>query len=328
MKKFLFLGTTLLTILLSSCDKEDIIKPEPGCNIETKEINNQPFEWDKQELLDRYIDQTFVIDPDQIYVGAVFPASSFGKHFDKEYKFARNPIDVVFDFQDPFITTISEPNGYIGYLEAVAAARNSQEFTSQIKSDEKGFHYFNQTTWNSYADLEKAFPKNSNLTNFFISEVKNNNNHEKVNSRVLIQFISEYFTVYMDDPISLFKENKNATYSQGDEPVYIKSITYGKMAFIAIESECSYDEISHAVKTIANKATIDKKIIDVMNKSTITVFAIGGSSKELKSRNVWSVLESIFDSSFNKNNYGYPICCQGRYVADGRIFRLGASDTN
>ena len=58
------------------------------------------------------------------------------------------------------------------------------------------------------------------------------------------------FTIDMDLPAdgNIFKNNSDLALTNGKNPVYISSVTYGRLGIISIESNASYNEVNFALK--------------------------------------------------------------------------------
>ncbi|WP_321518631.1 thiol-activated cytolysin family protein [uncultured Bacteroides sp.] len=276
-------------------------------------------------------DNLFIINPIGVYVGAAYPKSSFPYKFDKEITTERNPIDIVFDFRDPFIDQITRETGSIGYKLSLKSAINSNEYQKQVVGDKPSLEYY-FTQYYSYTDLEKAFSGNASLGSIFSTKVSSSSKKINIQSRTLAKLVSINFSVYMDTPPAskgFFKDpatNKKDNFSDVDLPVYIRSLTYGKVVYVAIESEYSYSEVKQALeaaikyKFVSANISMDQQVTKIFSKSSTTIFAISDNSSQSFFMDGLANLSSLFTVNYTSTGYGYPIYMQGRYVYDNSSY--------
>lgn len=104
-------------------------------------------------------------------------------------------------------------------------------------------------------------------------------------TRTVAKFVQKYFTADMDIPQSgsfVTSIPNSTTYS----PVYVSSLTYGRMGLFFFESSASSSQVNAAINTTINfvfgkstiQASTDQKAI--FNTSTIKVYTTGGSGTE------------------------------------------------
>lgn len=276
--------------------------------------------------------------PVGVYVGAAYSAESFGASFQKEINVSRNPQEFVFDFSfTPFLAETSKETGSIGYKRALKEAMKSEDYEAHIlkKSRENNLLNYGYARFDSYSDLEKAFSDNAALGTLFCERVKQNSKLKKVKGRIFAQLISKNFTTYVEmanPALGFFKDQEENALKENqpirDRSVYLKSLTYGKIAYVAIESEYTYEDVILALKstfggTSANgNNSYDQKTLDVFNKSDITVYitssGVGGAKFYYSAESI----KSVFFAPYDLDSRGIPIYCQGRYVHDGSAFYL------
>ena len=271
-------------------------------------------------------DNISVINPTGIYIGAVYPASSLPYKFDREVTKPRNPIDIVFDFSSPFIAEVTKETGSIGYKKALRDAINSSDYKFHVNSDKESVSY-SMTQFSSYKDLEKGFSNNTKFGSLFSAQVKINSSKvsTKINGKLFARLTSNNFTTYMDTPseaTGFFKDiNANKAPIRGQEAnVYIRSITYGKVVYVAIESEYSYSEVKFALETsvkfgsFGSTTSVNNRVTEIFNKSAITIFAISDNSTDSFFVDGIKNLENLFKAKYTNNSYGFPTFIQGRYI--------------
>lgn len=347
----------------SSCsESDDILDDVISVELSDKEIgrfDNRAFEWDESNYLKssdcifigdkfevsnanaatmtrsyRNLDN-FIINPISIFLGGVFKENEFNTKFSEQVLETKNPIDVVFEFNKPFISTIPKQTTSIGYKKCLKQALASVEYASHVKGNNKSSVEYDMTEWSTYRDLEKAFGANASFAKVFSTKVEQNSKNTNAKGKLLAKLIVKYYDCYMEPTNGGIFENpefnsskrsvrdsRNMTY--GDH-IYVKTLTYGKVAYVAIESEYSYSELKSAVSasvsigSFGGGGSFSQKNIDIFNKSTVTAFMIGENSDTKFYTDVKS-LNAAFASKLNIESVGYPIYCQGRYVHNHKAF--------
>ena len=109
-------------------------------------------------------------------------------------------------------------------------------------------------------------------------------------------------------------------------PIYVNSITYGRMGVIAIESNYSYEEVAGVYNSVVKKLfkktseSVTQHEINIINESTISIYIIGGSgslgSLAVVGYNSLSSIITNGDIQPSTNNPGMPIFFSMRYLND------------
>ena len=147
MKQTIFL-MGLVLCFLSSCDKDNsIVNDENDTHVSPQNSAHANFSPKWISLIDDSKDNgeldisskylgiqgwSCKANPPYIYVGGTFDKGSFSTSFDKEVTNKKNPINLTFDFKNPYLTNM-ETVTYTGYLKKVKEAINSEEFSAQFK---------------------------------------------------------------------------------------------------------------------------------------------------------------------------------------------------
>lgn len=323
----------LAIIFFSACEKEEIKKNE-GPQCPEKPVGGRfdkiPFKWDykfssvsEDDIFigDQYIsvENRYMITPAPLYIGAAFSENDFAQSFKSEITAPRHSQDVIFDFTKPFTGTIDKESGSTGYKVLLADALESRQYKEYIKNRLSPFD-IKMTEVYTNSDIEKAFPANKGVLGELLSkEVKRNSQKAGIKSKLTGVITNRSFTTYMDIPIYGFFKDKKMN-EDPQNPVFLRSITYGKAAFFVIESPYSYREVEGAIfsKLSLNDA-IDKGV-EVLKNSTITLFIVSGSLQIAKVYNSCQDLDDFLKSPFNEHLYGYPIYCHGVYTRDNTFF--------
>lgn len=364
MKNYPFKSIAFLSIMICvfSCS-DDEISHRPLIENEDKEIgrfDNSPFVWDEEHTL-RSESQIFIGDisaerlmnnttkngrdgynsnnieitnPNGIYVGVAYDASSFGTTFDNEITEPRNPIDIVFDFKDPYIDEVQKETGSIGYKLALKRAIKSEEYKSSLRASKPSVEY-SMTSYSSYSDIEKSIAGSAQYGAVFSAKVKASasSRNIKIQGRLLARMTGINFNVYMDTPIKskgFFKEMALNNSIRGWNPVYMRSLTYGKAVYMSIESSYSYENIKKAFQAsfsigfASAKIKANEEITRILNSSVVTIFVIDDNSQGYSFYNfdkIGEINNLLFSNKFDDVSYGFPIFCEGRYVLDNKVFK-------
>ena len=173
MRKFLFfLLCTVTFYLLASCEKEEHLDGKGD-----KPLVDTPKDTIQEEFLlkwDTFIDDSndngeifigtqylgiqgwsHLATPPYIYIGAVFPESTFTTTFDKEIVGKKKPIYLTFDFPDPYITSMETVKGS-EYLQKIKEAISSKEYQSYTSPQRP--HIVKFAELKSLSNIEIFFP--------------------------------------------------------------------------------------------------------------------------------------------------------------------------
>lgn len=317
----------------SACEKEEInnknavptLPEEP----DKGRFDETPFAWDyrfstvsEDDLFigDLYIsvNNRYMVTPPSLYIGAAYSEKNFGVSFKPEIVTSRNPLDVIFDFTKPFTGTIdSNKHGSIGYKELLSDVLESKQYKEYINNRLSPFDV-NLVEVYTYEDIEKAFPCNGALGELLSEEAKKTSKIEGIKSRTTGVLANRSFSVYADTPVQGFFEDKDMN-NTPENPVYIRSITYGKTAYFVIESPYSYKEVEEAIKA---KLSLSNAVngAEVLKKSAITLFVVSDNRQTANVYTSFQELDKFLKTPFNEHLYGYPIYCQGVYTKDNTIF--------
>lgn len=273
-----------------------------------------------------------VNNPNIVYVGAAFPESEFGNGFSKELLYPRNPIDISTSFPDSYIGEITKETGGLGYKKFLKEVIRSTEYKNFVQNGGRESLDFQCTEFYSYSDIEKAFSSNAGLAKIFSAKVQSNSHKTNIKSKLLGQLISRNFTVTMETPANGFFKDRSKDTSP-ENPVYVRSISYGKIALLAIESEYSFEEVKKAVeagikwKIFNAGGNFSSKDVEILQKSTITLYLISDDTKGNVNQffNSLDDIKNAFQLNYSEANFGLPIFCNGYYTKDNSLFTITTS---
>lgn len=319
-------------VFLSACEKEETNNKEvvPTFPEEPHKgrFDETPFAWDyrfstvsEDDLFigDLYIsvNDRYMVTPPPLYIGAAYSEKNFGISFKPEIIASRNPLDVVFDFTIPFTGTIEKKYGSIGYKELLNDALESKQYKKYMNNRLSPFDIKLVEVY-TYEDIEKVFPYNRSLGELLSQEAKKTSKIKGIKSRTIGVLANRSFSVYADIPVQGFFEDKDMDENL-ENPVYIRSITYGKTAYFVIESPYSSKEVKEAVKGKLSLSNPDKGA-EILKNSTITLFVVSDNRQTANVYTSFQDLDEFLKTPFNEYYYGYPIYCQGVYTKDNTFF--------
>jgi thiol-activated cytolysin len=166
-----------------------------------------------------------------------------------------------------------------------------------------------------------------------------NFNNQLIRTRTLVKFMQVYYTLDIDippDPAGFFAPGvswDDIVYqlSGYTSPVYVSTITYGRMALFSVESSASSEEINMALQYAYNGfgvhagTEIEVQCKDILNTSLIKALIIGGSgAKAVKAVNGFEGLKEWITTggSFSNTSPGAPLSYKLRYLKDNSIANI------
>ena len=154
--------------------------------------------------------------------------------------------------------------------------------------------------------------------------------NKEIKTRMVAKFIQSYYTLDMDlpsKPSDLFKEDVDQALFGTYMPMYVSSVTYGRMALFTIESTLDKSEVETALNASYSKVKVDGEadFAKLDSTSTIKVFVLGGSgSSAAATIEGFDAFKSyvIDGGNFSKDSPGSPISYKLRYIRDNSIGRI------
>jgi hypothetical protein len=159
-----------------------------------------------------------------------------------------------------------------------------------------------------------------------------------IRSRYVVRYTQAYYTVDLDAPQSpsavLDPDVTLADVKQHmDEtrpPVYVSSVTYGRMVLFTFESEYSSEEMGAALDfaysggyDVSGQVSVTYK--DIISKSKITAFILGGdASMAVKTIDSYDALINFIKSggNYSRESPGAPIAYKLNYLKDNSPARM------
>jgi thiol-activated cytolysin len=162
--------------------------------------------------------------------------------------------------------------------------------------------------------------------------------NQQIRSRYVVRYTQTYYTVDLDAP-STPSATLHANVTLNDvqkhmdetrPPVYVSSITYGRMILFTFESEYSAEEMGAALEfaysggfDVSGQVSVTYK--DILSKSKITAFILGGNAGTAVTTidSYDKLLEFIKSGgNYSKESPGAPIAYKLNYLKDNSPARM------
>jgi thiol-activated cytolysin len=182
-----------------------------------------------------------------------------------------------------------------------------------------------------YDEIKRAYGSNVNVKGLFYSSNSSFNFQSTTTdkgSAMVAKFTLKNFVMKLEAPQNgklIDETNVDQNVLQGYVPVYVNSITYGRMGIIVIESNESSVNMKTQYETTIRKIfkrtneTLTEEEKRVINSSRINIYLIGGSGAP-QTQSVTGVDEFIryivSSGTFSANDPGVPISFTMKYLGD------------
>jgi hypothetical protein len=234
----------------------------------------------------------------------------------------------------PFFQKMEEPS-----LSAATQVQN-EILASYTGATPAKFSYSFQSIYSS-EQLAVAVDANVEGTNWAASAALSVDKRDE-KSRFLIQFSQEYFTMAFDPPQgaagvfdpSVTAEDLAPYSSLGNPPVYVASVTYGRIFYMLFESTSSQIELEASVKgsysgpSISAGGSASASWKKVINESNVKAYGLGGNAEmainAVTGTDQFDKIRTFLTTgaNFNPQNPGVPISYTIRHLTDASQVRL------
>ncbi|HVI44466.1 MAG TPA: thiol-activated cytolysin family protein [Chitinophaga sp.] len=235
----------------------------------------------------------------------------------------------------PITVSVSAPGKYVSATipkPSLSATRNfiSTVFANPVGNELVGFQFdMNQFTY--YEELKLSIGANVSIGSLFSVGASFGKEKIEKNTGLIAKFIQKNFTLDMDLPEdgNLFDSTVNPASLAPYSPVYVSSITYGRMGIIKVESNYSYDALKVAfnlafkVSTVGGGVTVDAQTKKIIDESSIMVRTVGGEGDEVTKTIVgYDEFRKYIESGGNYSTKapGFPLYFTLSHVSDHSVF--------
>lgn len=167
-------------------------------------------------------------------------------------------------------------------------------------------------------------------------------NKEETRSRYLVKYTQAYYTVDIDQPgrasdlmaESVTVDDLRDRMTDGNPPLYVSSITYGRMVVFTFESDYSASELGSALEFVYRggvdvSGDVSVTYRDIVSSSRINAYILGGSGGDAaQSIESYEALMQFIQSGgdYSKDSPGAAIAYKLAYLADNAPARLSFTD--
>lgn len=149
----------------------------------------------------------------------------------------------------------------------------------------------------------------------------------KIKTRLIAKFIQNYYTLDMDlprQPSDLFEEDVDRALFGTLMPMYVSTVTFGRMALFTIESELEETDVRAYLSASYGgiSGSVSAEFDALEEKSTMKVYILGGSGSAAGAAiNGFEDFKNYIQTGgdFSKTSPGAPISYKLRYIRDNSI---------
>jgi thiol-activated cytolysin len=278
----------------------------------------------------------YAANSDSLWPGAVVAGESIYSGLFTQVVLPRDPMTISVSLENLAggkSATLAEPSlsQYRDALGSILNAEINGATPANIYSELEQVHSEEQLALALGAEVSWLGSSASIAASFNFSQ-------RDVRSRYLVKYTQAYYTVDIDAPgrpSDFFSdevevEDVEAVMGQGNPPLYVASVTYGRMVVFTFESEYSAEELNAALEftysggvDVSGNVSVSYK--DIISKSRITAFILGGSGAEA-ARTIDSY-DALIDfikagGDYSRESPGAPIAYKLSYLADNSPGRM------
>lgn len=237
-------------------------------------------------------------NPERIFVGAIMEANSINND---DYKFIDAPLNpITISYSLPVYSQKISPS----YENMMKEIRETIKANKIMNPNEVSFSV-SMNELQSYSDLTPLFGQNINTMDYFGTT-------KKTKKTLVALFISRLmFSVDMD--LSENSCSEEEVLARGDELIMIGSVSFGRQAFVLVESDYDSQEVIIAMNelksgTQAQSAENISKSVAILANSTIRIILLGNETMEMTdpSNPLPDVLAYI-KREFSADDFGQPV---------------------
>ncbi|MFN8406714.1 MAG: thiol-activated cytolysin family protein [Sphingobacteriaceae bacterium] len=311
-----------------------------GNNENTNQRQKQPC---KTEIITKTVafDEQLLLAPgaDVIYLGSVLDAGSLPTgSYRPIIPIKKRPIKISISLQGVNGGVEKLTNATLNDTRQAISNMLNQAITGEQPSE----IVYNVNQIYSEDQLRLAIGANFSLNKLADIKTSFNFNDNNQKTRVVAKILQKYYTVDMSIPDDgIFVEETPDPAKFGPySPVYISSLTYGRMGLFFLESAYSINELSTALEgtltyltqagITTNGANISPSYKDILNASMIKVFTTGGSGEAaVEAIRGYDGFVNFIKSGgkYSQNSRGTILSYQLRNLSDYTIFQTKLTST-
>lgn len=271
-------------------------------------------------------DEQIVLNPqtDVIYPGALIKGESILDGSYLPISVGRKPITISTSLQGSGTVSVKVDDPKLSTVREAVNSLMNQEY--DVPPANLGF-----TVENIYSREQMNLALHASYQSG-VNEISDSFSYsnKKIKSRVVAKFIQNYYTLDLDLPSSpsdLIEGDPTSANFGSLMPMYISTVTFGRMALFTVESELTESEVHNYLEgsygdTSGNTSADFEKL---SSSSTIKVYVLGGSGAD-----AGAAINSFEDfkkyivqgGNYSKSSPGAPISYKLRYISDNTIAKV------
>jgi len=284
--------------------------------------------------------KTYFVESDDITIttenaDVAYPGAIFGsKDIVRSYQFF--PLERAYDAL-PIRASLSVPGTNVSGVIQIPGMDETREFVGKVMKnrgnvDQLNSFSYTSTQFTDYNELKYTFGANVDVGKIAGISVSVDGTKIRNRTGIIAKFVQENFTVDMSLPkktelISVADAN---ALQQEYAPVYISSVTFGKIAVFIADTKADYDEFNAALKATVNFGLVSgsaqvtdaqKKLISEAKISIFMRYGDGTTTAE-SVLGYDKFIESVRKgASVKADAYGGPISFRMRNLKNFGIFK-------
>ncbi len=232
---------------------------------------------------------------------------------------------------DPITISFSFPNTYANgsiFSPSLSATRqtlvNAMLDKNMHGKQSVSFDYsFSEVS--SYEESKLIFGSSIDVGSIFHLGVDYTNHKKQRKTLVFANVVHRFYTIDMDLPLdgNLLLKNEDLSKYTPYSPVYVSSVTYGRIGVISIESDSTYNKVTKALNMsfnavkVSGKLNIDTETQKLLEDSRIVIHVLGGEQPESTIEGLNAFKDFVeTKGEFSIENTGEPIFFSLNYLSD------------
>ncbi|MDR2236443.1 MAG: thiol-activated cytolysin family protein [Chryseobacterium sp.] len=216
---------------------------------------------------------------------------------------------------------------------SLSATRQAvQNYIQTADFTQNGTLNYSIEQFTSYDELKVAFGSNVNTRSLFGKNSSSTNIEEGMISKrtgFYIKFYQTSFTLDMDIPAGGSLVNDHNFDSGGVEPVYVSSISYGRMGILSIETNEQEDTAKKTINETFSKlfvkgeSYLTEEEKSFLNGADFKLYLIGGNGVTAAQsfQGYQAFVNHVAKGTFSKSEPGVPIFCSYSYLNDNSLVK-------
>ncbi len=262
-----------------------------------------------------------------IYLGSILRGGSIETQRFMPISVPTDPIDISYSFPARWVTDRIEYPSLGAQRQSIRDVMAQQGMTgNQIVS-----FVYDMNSFTYYSEAKLAFGCNIDVAKILNIGVDVNKQKIRSKTGLIAKFIQRNFTIDMDIPRDgcLLLDNDALPGIDQYDPVYISSVTVGRMGIMTIESNYDYDDLRVAVKVAFEAGVVNgelnissehKKILEEADIHMAVVYGDGqGATASIEGFNEFKNF-IIEGGRFTPEQPGDVIFYTGSYLSDNSPF--------